>query len=397
MRFLIIICFCINLIYACMLKEESWNDGESFLLFLQRHNITTQLYFGLDKTERELCSDIQAGTTIQVLYGDNSKKIKQILIPVNEDLQIHIYKNNGRFAVEVIPIESITRKQSIKINIITSPYKDILSATNNRFLAYEFARAFKKKLNFKQLKKGDYIVLDFSQKIKLGSYFGTPDIYAALVSEGGKKYYFFQYDKDSRYYDQRGRSLTRFFLKVPLRYTRISDRFTNKRWHPILKEYRAHLGIDFAAPRGRKIHAAADGVIIFKGRRGGYGNAIIIKHKDGYKSLYGHMEKFAHVRVGEWVRQGTLIGYVGSTGLSTGPHLHFGLYKYSRAINPAKVLRITKNHLEGRNLRKFLASVVLYKENLTKASKDKVLKLKNMKLSSKIKLAPLKRSLNDKQ
>jgi len=382
--------------YASMLKEELWNDGESFLVFLQKHNITRNLYFGLDKNERELCSDIQTGTTIQVLYKDNTRKIEQILIPVNEVLQIHIYKENDKFAVEIIPIEFNIKKQSIKINITSSPYKNILNATNNKFLAHEFTRAFKKNLNFKQLKKGDYIVLDFSQKIKLGSYFGTPDIYAALVSEGNRKYYFFQFDKDSRYYDQRGRSLSRFFLKVPLRYTRISDKFTNKRWHPILKIYRAHLGIDFAAPRGRKIHAAADGKIIFKGKKGGYGNAIIIRHKDGYKSLYGHMEKFAHVRVGQWVKQGKLIGYVGSTGLSTGPHLHFGLYRYSRAINPAKVLRIKKNRLEGKNLRKFLENVEIYKRNLKSASKNKALRLQDTEQVNNIKLAPLKRSLNDK-
>ena len=104
------------------------------------------------------------------------------------------------------------------------------------------------------------------------------------------------------------------FLKVPLKYKRISSKFTYKRYHPILKRYRAHLGVDFAAPTGRAVHATADGKIVHKSRKGGYGKTVIIKHKNGYKSLYAHLSSYNNkLKVGSWVKQGDFIGRVGST------------------------------------------------------------------------------------
>jgi murein DD-endopeptidase MepM/ murein hydrolase activator NlpD len=169
----------------------------------------------------------------------------------------------------------------------------------------------------------------------------------------GKAKYIFK--KDNRYYDQKARSLTNYLFKVPLRYNRISSKFSLKRWHPILKKYRAHLGIDYAAPTGTKVRASADGKVIFKGRKGGYGKVIIIRHKDGLKTLYAHLSRFrAGLRVGKWVHQGNYIGNVGSTGRSTGPHLHFGLYKNNRAINPAKMVVVAKTKLRGKKRRDFI-------------------------------------------
>jgi murein DD-endopeptidase MepM/ murein hydrolase activator NlpD len=146
------------------------------------------------------------------------------------------------------------------------------------------------------------------------------------------------------------------------------------------------LGIDYAAPTGRAIHAAADGKIIFKGRKGGYGNAIIIRHKGGYRSLYAHMSKFAHIKRGQYVKQGKTIGYVGTTGRSTGPHLHFGLYKNSKAINPATVLRVTKNQLTGKIRKRFLKYVKKEKRKLNSKQYDKPLKLSNLIFSETISL-----------
>jgi len=182
--------------------------------------------------------------------------------------------------------------------------------------------------------------------------------------------------------------MTSFFLNVPLRYKRISSPFTYKRYHPILKKYRAHLGIDYAAPTGRKIYAAASGKIIHRGRKGGYGKTIIIKHKNGYKTLYAHQYKFAKgLRVGSWVKQGKLIGYVGSTGRSTGPHLHFGLYKNGRAVNPNKIIRVTKKKLKGKIKNTFMEFVKKQKKVLAFELKNgtKPLKLDNFNSISKFK------------
>lgn len=142
------------------------------------------------------------------------------------------------------------------------------------------------------------------------------------------------------YYTPNGKALFKtFFLKAPVQYTRISDQFTTRRWHPILHLFRPHFGIDYAAPTGTPIRAVGSGHVNFAGKDGGYGNVVVIQHDNRYQSLYAHLSRFASfIKQGQWVNQGQIIGYVGSTGLATGPHLHFGFYDNGRAINPAKIL-----------------------------------------------------------
>jgi len=129
------------------------------------------------------------------------------------------------------------------------------------------------------------------------------------------------------------------FLTAPIKFTRISDGYTLHRWHPILHISRPHYGIDYVAPTGTPIRAIANGRIIFAGWNGGYGKTIMIQHKHHYQSLYAHMSRIHYfLKPGQFVLKGQIIGYVGNTGLSTGPHLHFGLYKHGKAINPNLVL-----------------------------------------------------------
>ena len=374
-----------NLFSFTNVQEDIWWKGESLLTFLDKHKISKDIYFNLSKTDKELCSEINAGVKYQVLY-DDTHKLQQALIPISEEMQLHIFKNdNTNYTLDIIPIEFYEVTQTISIPITYSPYQDIITTTGNKSLANEFIRAFKKTVNFKRIQKNDILAIKYQQKIKQGRYFGTPTILGAKIEINGRANYIFQNPNDKRYYDNKGRSLTSFFLKIPLRYKRISSKFTYKRWHPILKRYRAHLGIDYAAPVGRKIFATADGKIISKGRKGGYGKTITIRHKGGYKSLYAHMHKYAKVRVGQWVKQGKHIGYVGSTGRSTGPHLHFGLYKNGRAVNPAKVLSVTKKQLKGKSKKTFLKYATIVKNELNDNEvSSKPLKLVNFESSYNI-------------
>ncbi len=339
---------------ALTIKEDTWGKGESLLTFLEKHHILNDAYFKLSKTDKELCSEINAGVEYQMLL-DKNKQLIQALIPISEHMQIYIFRNKLKnYAIDFVPINYQEITQTISFPIKYSPYQDIITATNNKNLANEFIRAFKSSVNFKRIRQGDTLAIKYTQKIRHGRYFGTPEIIGALVEVNGRENFIFHNKKDNRYYDDKGRSLTSYFLKIPLRYKRISSKFTHKRWHPILKKYRAHLGIDYAAPTGRRIYATADGKITYKARKGGYGKTIEIRHKGGYKSLYAHMSRYAKVKKGQWVKQGRHIGYVGSTGRSTGPHLHFGLYKNGRAINPARVLSITKKKLKGQAKKTFL-------------------------------------------
>lgn len=348
----------INFLYASAIHEDVWWKGESLLTFFEKHQIPKDVYFNLSKTDKELCSEIYAGVEYQIMY-DNSNKLEQALIPISEQMQIHVFKDmQGKYTLDIIPIEYHEVEQNIAIKIQNSPYQDILEATGNKSLANEFILAFKNSVDFRRLRKDDVVSIIFKQKIRLGRYFGVPEILGASVKMRRKTYYIFQHPEDRRYYDNKGKSLTSFLLKTPLRYTRISSKFTHKRWHPILKRYRAHLGVDFAAPTGRKIFAAANGRVIHKGRKGGYGKTVIIRHSNGLKTLYAHMNSYSNrIKVGSRVKQGQFIGRVGSTGRSTGPHLHFGLYKNGRAINPLRVISVTKTKLSGKKKKEFMKVV----------------------------------------
>jgi len=371
--------------FASSLQEDIWWKGESLLTFFEKNQISKDIYFNLSKTDKELCSEIYAGVLFQKMI-DEKGKLEQALIPISEEMQIHIFKDkNKKFTLDIIPIEFQEITQSITIPIKNSPYQDIVETTGNKALANEFIIAFKRSVNFKRLRKNDLVSIVFKQKIRMGRYFGTPEILGASVQIRKKVYYIFQNPDDKRYYNDKAKSLTSFLLRVPLRYTRISSKFTLKRYHPILKRYRAHLGVDFAAPRGRRVNATADGKIIHKGRKGGYGKTVMIRHKNGLKSLYAHLNSYNRkIRVGSYVKQGQFIGRVGSTGRSTGPHLHFGLYKNGRAVNPQKVISVTKTKLTGKKRKDFLKIVKKIKNDLKQLKNTPALKIEKFELSYKI-------------
>lgn len=337
-------------------EELEWPSKKSFLTFLNDNNIPSSLYYNLEKDDQELASEITSGTKFQILRDEN-QEISQILIPITEDLQIHIFKDGfNNYSIEFIPVVYEENEYILSLLIEKSPYQDIINQTNNHALAAAFMSAFKGGVDFRNLKKGDKLSIIFNQKTRLGSNYGIPNIKAAMIEQNGKPSYVYQYN--DKFYDPSGKELERFFLIKPVKNARISSPFTLKRWHPILKRYKAHLGIDYAAPKGTKIYAAGDGVINFVGQKSGYGKVITIKHIDNYMTLYAHLSAFAKgIKNNTKVKQGQLIAYVGSTGMSTGPHLHFGLYKNKVAINPQSVVRVTKSALSGNQKNKFNAFI----------------------------------------
>lgn len=342
------------MLYASTVESYKWSAGETYLMFLQRLKLPQSLYYAIDKEDQKLTEEIRSGVPYQVMYDGNGT-IEQVLIPVSEELQLHLYAKKGDYAFEAIPIVYKTEQASIALAIQNSPYYDILKATGSRQLAQAFVAGFKHSLNFRRdLRKGDKLAMIYEQKYRLGSPFSMPVLEAAMIEMRGKRHSVYL-NSDERYYDEKGRQVEGFLLARPVRNARISSGFTRRRWHPILHRYRAHLGIDYAAPRGTPIMAAGSGKVIFAGRTRGYGNLIKIRHSDGYVTLYAHQKAFRRgIRRGSYVKQGQVIGYVGTTGLSTGPHLHFGLYKNGRAINPARVVRVTTKQLHGKARQAFM-------------------------------------------
>ncbi len=169
--------------------------------------------------------------------------------------------------------------------------------------------------------------------------------------------YFENPEGKSGYYDERGRSFQKAFLRSPLNYRRITSYFTGARFHPIFKRVRPHYAVDFAAPEGTPVVAAGDGVVVKAGWSKGLGNYIRIRHTNPhYETLYGHLRAFARgIRKGVRVKQNQVIGYVGQTGIATGPHLHYAFYENGRPINPLRIRRVTGDPVPKRLLPKFLA------------------------------------------
>jgi murein DD-endopeptidase MepM/ murein hydrolase activator NlpD len=368
-KFLLSIFFLVTSVCASTMSEQTWEKGETLLTFLERNTLPLSVYYNLDREEQELAAEIVAGVKFQILKSD-AGKIEQVLIPIGEELQLHIIDTNDGYKLTTTPIAYEETKEALGIEIELSPYQDIINATNNYLLAHEFIQAFKNSVNFKSLRKGDRVVVFYKKKTRLGRQFGSPDIEASMVEIRGKKHYVFSYN-EGRFYDEYAKEVEGFFLARPVNFTRISSTFTYKRWHPILKRYRAHLGVDYAASTGTPIKSAGDGKVTFVGTKGGYGKTIIVNHQDGYKTLYAHMNGYRKgVRSGKWVKKGDIIGYVGSTGMSTGPHLHFGLYKNNKAINPASVVKVTKSKLKGKEKEEFLAYTTEFKQKIDTALAD---------------------------
>ncbi|WP_457597656.1 peptidoglycan DD-metalloendopeptidase family protein [Hydrogenimonas sp.] len=354
-------------LWSAVVERKPWPSGESFLRYLEHKGLPQKLYWDLEREDKELCEEIRAGVPYYEMTDDNGTGLLQALIPINDELQIHLKRNaEGGYDFEMIPVAYQVIEDSFALPVTRSPYQDIIAATNNRKLAHAFVDAFKNSFDFTRLRKGDIVAVAYKEKMRLGRPYGLPSIEAAMIKSRKKAHYLFRYH--DRYYDEKGREVEGFLFRKPVNHVRITSRFTLRRWHPVLHRYRAHLGVDFGGRTGTPIYAAADGRIIFAGRLGGYGNVIKIRHRDGFMTLYAHMSKFRRgMRRGRYVKKGQVIGYIGSTGMSTGPHLHFGLYKNGRPINPLGVIKVAKRTLYGKKRKDFIRYAEGMKKELGEA------------------------------
>ena len=233
------------------------------------------------------------------------------------------------------------KEQAVSGKIISSLWNAMVASGTNPNLANLLSEVYAWTIDFFGLQKKDRFKVIYDELYIEGKPAGLGKIKASLFHHDGEDIYAFYFEQNGSgdYFDEKGNSLERTFLKAPLKYTRISSRFSNSRYHPVLKIRRPHHGVDYAAPEGTPVHSVGDGVIIKKGYqpRGG-GNYLKIRHNSTYVTTYMHLHGFAKgMKVGKHVKQGELIGYVGHTGLATGPHLDFRYFKNGTAVDPLKV------------------------------------------------------------
>ena len=261
-------------------------------------------------------------------------------------LEVRQIDNNINAAIVARPIDIQDQYASIKIR--ESLFTDSDRAGVPRSVVRQLYSIFAWDIDFSnEIHKGDQFSLLYEKVYREGIHESNGLIKAAIYLPASSKrsslkaVYFKPKDaRTGEYYDPKGRSVKKNFLRSPVdpNASRISSRYSGNRFHPVLKRWRAHRGIDFAAPTGTPIYATGAGTVSYKGYNGAYGNMIRIKHSSRYTTLYAHMQRYARgMRVGKKVKQRQIIGYVGSTGLATGPHVHYEFQIHKKAVNPSRV------------------------------------------------------------
>ena len=275
---------------------------------------------------RQSLDYLKPGDAIQVTQSEGS--IKELTRKVSETKTLHVVRDEAGFAANVIenPVQTHIRTASATID--SSLFQAAESAQISDLVALKLANIFAWDIDFVlDIREGDRFTAVYEQIYQDGKYLRDGDVLAAEFVNGGKLYRAVRFVDENGaigYYSPEGKPMRKAFLRAPVEFTRVSSVFNPHRLHPILNLIRGHMGTDYAAPVGTPVHAAGDGRVAFEGVRGGYGNAILLSHSSEIQTLYGHMSRFAHdIHVGSHVQQGEVIGYVGMTGLATGPHLHY--------------------------------------------------------------------------
>ena len=250
------------------------------------------------------------------------------------------------------PVEWRTKEAKGKIE--SSLWMAMQECNASPQLAIVLSHIFGWTIDFFGLQKGDEFRVIYEQEYVDGNALQNYHVLAASFRASGNTYYAIPFTQDGEelYYNEKGNSLEGAFLKAPLDFYRISSRFTNSRYHPVLKRYRAHHGVDYAAPTGTPVYAIGSGKVIAMGYQAdGGGNYVKIRHNSVYVTTYMHLSRFAKgLDVGSTVRQKEVIGYVGSTGLSTGPHLDFRVFENGKPVNPLSIKSQPKKPVSGQNM-----------------------------------------------
>ena len=364
---------------------KEWIDGKTFSQYLQEHNISIELLDSISKDDLQYLSDIGQKYKYFELIDENSTLI-DVLIPISKLMQLHLFKEESGYGFDVIPIKFENSDYFAHIIIDSNPYTDILRVTNNTKLAHKVSVALKSCINTKHLKKGDSLDILYTQATRVGIPFEQPTVKSIrLLSSSKEKFIYIDQDSGLGYtsnkkqipYTVNTKKKVTYKKRVPiskntphfgmpLRHPRVTSSFSLRRWHPILHRYRPHHGTDFGARRGTPLLAVESGRVIYAGWMRGYGKVVKIQHKSGFVSLYAHQSRI-RVKRGQRVKKGQIIGYVGSTGRSTGPHLHFGLMKRGRWVDPMRYL--------GKKSKTILKTFTKYKN-------EKVTKYKTVNLSN---------------
>jgi murein DD-endopeptidase MepM/ murein hydrolase activator NlpD len=304
---------------------------------------------------RQSLDFLKPGDAIGVshMQGD----VKELTRKVSETQVLDVVRGDDGFAAKLITTPVETRVRTARARIDSSLFQAANAADMSDGLALKLANVFAWDIDFVlDIREGDSFTAVYEQIYQDGKYLRDGELLAAEFVNNGRVYRAVRFVSASGagYYAPNGLAMRKAFLRAPLEFTRVSSAFNPHRLHPILNTIRGHMGTDYAAPIGTPVHAAGEGRVSFAGTRGGYGNALILAHGGNVSTLYGHMSRFArNMHVGTHVQQGDVIGFVGMTGLATGPHLHYEYLVNGVHRNPQTVQLPGAEPLRAQELARF--------------------------------------------
>lgn len=335
--------------------EATVARGQNLSEILSNYNIPMATITELAKKSKEVFNvrRINANHNYTILHLPDSGKTAQYFIYEPSETEYVIYDLRQELNVTLEKRKVDTVERAIAGIINSSLFTSMLEAGGSAQLVNHFADIYAWRLDLNRIQPGDKFKMIYEERIVNGKTIGYGQIKSAYFEHEGEEIYAIGFDqgKGVGYFDQNGKSLKRAFLREPLEYSRISSRFSKNRFHPVQKRYKPHLGTDFAARTGTPIRTVGDGVVLEAKYTRGNGYYVKIKHNKTYTTQYLHMSKFAKgIKAGKRVKQGQTIGYVGSTGLATGPHLCYRFWKNGRQVDALKVKLpaadpVSKQHL----------------------------------------------------
>ena len=294
---------------------------------------------------------MQIGTEITLRFRRADRWLRGVDVALNADSTVRLTRDETGWRSTMVQTPTWTDTiyaggeiEDVLWNaVVQSDALDGMPIQDRAQLIHHLDQVFQWEIDFsRQIRRGDQYRFAFERQVRPDGSMRSGHLIAAELTNRGTLYQALWFepsgDDQGGYFGPDGKSVRRAFLLKPLEFRRISSRFTNSRFHPILKTWRSHRGVDYAAASGTEVLATADGVVTHRGRLGALGNAVAIRHPNGFVTRYGHMSQFkANVRTGTRVRQGDVIGYVGMTGLATGPHLHYEFWRGGQPTDPLGV------------------------------------------------------------
>lgn len=349
-------------------KKEKIKRNQYLAQILSPHNVDYQTIDKLARKSKEIFDvrKIKTGNPYTLICDKDSLSSAKYMIYEKDKIEYVVFDLSDSIHIytERKPVDTVRKELSGVI--LNSLYMCILEKGGNAELANYLADLYAWQIDFFRIQKNDKFKVIYYELQVDGEPVGIHKIHAAEFEHFQQPFYAYNYEQGmDDYFDEKGESLRKAFLKAPLKYSRISSRFTMRRFHPVQKRYKAHLGTDYAAPYGTPIYAVGDGVITEARFKKYNGNYVKIRHNSVYSTQYLHMQKIkSGIKPGKKVKQGDVIGYVGSTGLATGPHCCFRFWKNGQQVDPFRQKIPPSEPIAEENKKDYFRLIKLYQKEL---------------------------------